>query len=54
MKLREGILRVGAKRTANLDKEGDHDEWFSSIGDAPMAELLRLYSKVTSTMIVQY
>jgi len=46
LKLREGILRVGAKRTANLDKEGDHDEWFSSIGDAPMAELLRLYSKV--------
>ena len=44
--LREGILKVGAKRAGKLENETEHDEWFSSIGDAPMAELLRLYSKV--------
>ena len=44
--LREGILKVGAKRASKLENENEHDEWFSSIGDAPMAELLRLYSKV--------
>ena len=45
--LREGILKVGAKRAGKLENETEHDEWFSSIGDAPMAELLRLYSKVS-------
>ena len=44
--LREGILKVGAKRAGKLENETEHDEWFSSIGDAPMAELFRLYSKV--------
>ena len=46
--LREGILKVGAKRAGKLENETEHDEWFSSIGDAPMAELLRLYSKVSN------
>ena len=45
--LREGILKVGATRARKLENEADHDDWFSSIGDAPMAELLRLYSKVS-------
>lgn len=46
--LGEGILKVGAKRAGKLENETEHDEWFSSIGDAPMAELLRLYSKVSN------
>ena len=45
--LREGILKVGAKRASKLDNESEHDEWFSSIGEAPNAELFRLYSKVS-------
>ena len=35
--LGEGILKVGAKRAGKLENETEHDEWFSSIGDAPMA-----------------
>ena len=49
--LREGILKVGAKRASKLDNETEHDQWFSSIGEAPNAELFRLYSKVTGRNI---
>ena len=49
--LREGILKVGAKRASKLDNETEHDEWFSSIGEAPNAELFRLYSKVSESRI---
>ena len=47
--LREGILKVGGKLAGKLENEPDHDDWFSSIGDAPMAELFRLYSKVKNS-----
>ena len=49
--LREGILKVGAKRASKLDNETEHDEWFSSIGEAPNAELFRLYSKVRRRVV---
>ena len=49
--LREGILKVGAKRASKLDNETEHDEWFSSIGEAPNAELFRLYSKVRGRVL---
>ena len=44
--LRDGILKVGAKRAGKLENEVEHDEWFSAIGDGENSELLRLYSKV--------
>ena len=50
--LREGILKVGAKRAGKLENEVEHDEWFSSIGHAPMADLFRLYSKVCHHYLV--
>ena len=50
--LREGILKVGAKRAGKLENETEHDEWFSSIGHAPMADLYRLYSKVCHHYLV--
>ena len=50
--LREGILKVGAKRAGKLENETEHDEWFSGIGHAPMADLYRLYSKVCHHYLV--
>ena len=48
--LRDGILQVGKKRAAkDVDANGSADkqeEWFDSLGDSPMAALLRLYSQV--------
>lgn len=45
--LRDGILRVGKSAAAKLANEGHPvDEWFSNIGDSPIASLLRLYAKV--------
>ena len=48
--LRDGILQVGKKRAAkDVDASGSGDkqeQWFDSLGDSPMAALLRLYSQV--------
>ena len=48
--LRDGILQVGKKRAAKeVDANGSGDkqeQWFDSLGDSPMAALLRLYSQV--------
>jgi len=50
--LRDGILKVGAKRAGKLENEAEHDEWFSAIGDGENSELLRLYSKVCHHYLV--
>ncbi|EFX71474.1 hypothetical protein DAPPUDRAFT_60138 [Daphnia pulex] len=43
--LRDGILRVGKSAAAKLANDAV-DDWFSNIGDSPIASLLRLYAKV--------
>jgi len=50
--LRDGILKVGAKRAGKLENEVEHDEWFSAIGDSQNSELLKLYSKVCHHYLV--
>ena len=45
--LRDGILRVGKSSAAKLaNDQHPVDDWFSNIGDSPIASLLRLYAKV--------
>ena len=43
--LRDGILRVGKSASAKLAND-PIDDWFTNIGDSPVASLLRLYAKV--------
>ncbi|XP_033748042.1 LOW QUALITY PROTEIN: mediator of RNA polymerase II transcription subunit 13-like [Pecten maximus] len=43
--LRDGIMRVGRKAAETVVNESV-DEWFTQIGDSPVAEKLRLYAKV--------
>lgn len=43
--LRDGILRVGRSAASKLAND-PVDEWFTNIGDSPVATLLRLYAKV--------
>jgi len=43
--LRDGILRVGRNAATKLAND-PIDDWFTNIGDSPVAALLRLYAKV--------
>ena len=43
--LRDGILRVGKNAATKLAND-PVDDWFTNIGDSPIATLLRLYAKV--------
>ena len=43
--LRDGILRVGKNAATKLANDSI-DDWFTNIGDSPVATLLRLYAKV--------
>ena len=36
---REGMLKVGVKRSGKVKNETEHDERFLSVGDAPTGEL---------------
>lgn len=45
--LRDGILRVGKSAASKLANEQHPvDDWFTNIGDSPVAQLLRLYARV--------
>ena len=43
--LRDGILRVGKSAATKLAND-PVDDWFTNIGDSPIASLLRLYARV--------
>ena len=43
--LRDGIMRVGKSAATKLAND-PVDDWFTNIGDSPVASILRLYAKV--------
>jgi len=50
--LRDGILRVGKTSAVKLAKE-PVDEWFTTLGDNPTTNMLKLYAQVSTTTPIE-
>ncbi|XP_055601869.1 mediator of RNA polymerase II transcription subunit 13 isoform X2 [Uranotaenia lowii] len=50
----DGLLRVGSNRVLKETQNSSMDEWFSSLGDTRLSELLRLYAQTCQQQLAPY
>ncbi|XP_055620502.1 mediator of RNA polymerase II transcription subunit 13 isoform X2 [Toxorhynchites rutilus septentrionalis] len=50
----DGILRVGSNRVLKETQNSSIDEWFTSLGDTRLSELLRLYAQTCQQQLAPY
>ncbi|XP_058465174.1 mediator of RNA polymerase II transcription subunit 13 isoform X2 [Malaya genurostris] len=50
----DGILRVGSNRVLKETQNSSMDEWFTSLGDTRLSELLKLYAQTCQQQLAPY
>nr|XP_019933175.2 mediator of RNA polymerase II transcription subunit 13 isoform X2 [Aedes albopictus] len=50
----DGILRVGSNRVLKETQNSSMDEWFTSLGDTRLSEMLRLYAQTCQQQLAPY
>ncbi|XP_021696085.1 mediator of RNA polymerase II transcription subunit 13 isoform X3 [Aedes aegypti] len=50
----DGILRVGSNRVLKETQNSNMDEWFTSLGDTRLSEMLRLYAQTCQQQLAPY